>query len=121
MRLAKALYGHPDAGIMWEQHCDTHVREAGFMPVGEEWPPMYFHKEMKLLLVIYVDDLKLAGPSQNLTKGWELLRSKLRIEPETDLGLYLGCFARQRNLSPACWHRGHIHDLQHGGSTQALR
>ena len=35
--------------------------------------------------------LKLAGPSQNLTKGWELLRSKLRIEPETDLGLYLGC------------------------------
>jgi hypothetical protein len=91
VRLAKALYGHPDAGIMWEQHCDTHVREAGFMPVGEEWPSMYFHKEMKLLLVIYVDDLKLAGPSQNLTKGWELLRSKLRIEPETDLGLYLGC------------------------------
>ena len=24
-------------------------------------------------------------------QGWELLRSKLRIEPETDLGLYLGC------------------------------
>ena len=91
MRLAKALSGHPDAGIMWEQHCDTHVREAGFMPVGKEWPSMYFHKELKLLLVIYVDDLKLAGPSQNLTKGWELLRSQLRIELETDLGLYLGC------------------------------
>ena len=52
---------------------------------------MYFHKGLKLLLVIYFDDLKLAGPAQNLTKGWELLRSKLRIEPETDLGLYLGC------------------------------
>ena len=38
-----------------------------------------------------MDDLKLAGPAQNLTKGWEMLRSKLRIEPETDLGLYLGC------------------------------
>ena len=91
VRLVKALYGHPDAGTMWEQHCDKHVREVGFMPVGEEWPSMYFHKELKLLLVIYVDDLKLAGPAQNLTKGWEMLRSKLRIEPETDLGLYLGC------------------------------
>ena len=76
---------------MWEQHCDTHVREVGFMPVGEEWPSMYYHKELKLLLVIYVDDLKLAGPSQNLTKGWGLLRSKMRLEPETDLGLCLGC------------------------------
>ena len=91
VRLVKALYGHPDAGTMWEQHCDKHVREVGFMPVGEEWPSMYFHKEVKLFLVIYVDDLKLAGPAQNLTKGWEMLRSKLRIEPETDLGLYLGC------------------------------
>ena len=79
------------AGTMWEQHCDTHVREVGFMPVGEEWPSMYYHKELKLLLVIYVDDLKLAGPSQNLTKGWGLLRSKMRLEPETDLGLCLGC------------------------------
>ena len=76
MRLVKALYGHPDAGTMWEQHCDKHVREVGFMPVGDEWPSMYFEKELKLLLVIYVDDLKLAGPAQNLTKGWEMLRSK---------------------------------------------
>ena len=27
----------------------------------------------------------------NLEKGWDLLRSKLRIEPETGVGLYLGC------------------------------
>ena len=59
--------------------------------MGEEWPSMYFHKELQLLLVVYVDDLKLAGPEKNLAKGWELLRSKLKIEPETDVGLYLGC------------------------------
>lgn len=51
---------------------------------------MYFQKELQLLLVIYVDDLKLSGPEKNLAKGWELLRSKLKIEPETDLE-YLGC------------------------------
>ena len=90
VRLVKALYGHPDSGTMWEQHCDRKVRELDFVPVGEEWPSMYFHKKLQLLLVIYVDDLKLAGPEENLTKGWEILRSKLNIEPETDLGLYLG-------------------------------
>ena len=76
---------------MWEQHCDRKVRELDFLPVGEEWPSMNFHKKLQLLSVIYVDDLKLAGPEENLAKGWEMLRSKLNIEPETDLGLYLGC------------------------------
>ena len=42
-----------------------------------------------------MDDLKLAGPSENLAKGWETLRTILRIEPETDLGLYLGCVLSQ--------------------------
>ena len=55
------------------------VRELDFVPVGEEWPSMYFHKKLQLLLVIYVDDLKLAGPEENLTKGWEMLRSKLEM------------------------------------------
>ena len=95
VRLDKALYGHPDSGTMWEQHCDKKVQEIGFKPIGEEWPSMYFHDELKLLLVIYVDDLKLAGPSENLAKGWEMLRTVLRIEPETDLDLYLGCVLSQ--------------------------
>ena len=90
VRLDKALYGHPDSGTMWEQHCDKKVQEIGFKPIGEEWPSMYFHDELKLLLVIYVDDLKLAGSSENLAKGWEMLRTVLYIEPEIDLGLYLG-------------------------------
>ena len=65
MRLDKALHGHPDSGTMWKPHCDQKVQEIGFKPIGEEWPSMYFHDELKLLLVIYVDDLKLAGPSEN--------------------------------------------------------
>ena len=107
VRLIKALYGHPDSGTMWEQHCDRKVRELGFIPVGEEWPSMYFHKKLQLLLVVYVDDLKLAGPEENLTKQWEVLRSKLNIEPETDLGLYLGCVlskgsAKLNDGTPVC-------------------
>ena len=88
VRLVKALYGHPDSGTMWEQHGDRNVKELNFVPVGEEWLSMYFNKELQLPLVIYVGDLKMGGPKQNLAKGWEMLRSQLNIEPEADLGSY---------------------------------
>lgn len=76
---------------MWEKHCDENVKQLGFIPVGEEWPSMYFRPKLRLLLAIYVDDLKMSGPAENLAAGWKLLRSRLNIEPETDPGLYLGC------------------------------
>ena len=41
VRLDKALYGHPDSGTMWEQHCDKKVQEIGFKPIGEEWPYVF--------------------------------------------------------------------------------
>ena len=41
VRLVKALYGRPDSGTMWEQHCDRKVKELDFIPVGEEWPSIY--------------------------------------------------------------------------------
>ena len=72
-RLVKALYGHPDAGTTWEQHCHAAVHKVGFKPLGDEWPSLYFHPEMKLLLVIYVDDLKMAGPTAQLPKGRSII------------------------------------------------
>ena len=91
VRLLRALYGHPDAGTMWEKHCDTAVKKLGFIPIGPNWPSMYHYGKLNLLLVVYVDGLKLAGPSGSLSQGWGMLRSLLNIEPETDLGMYLGC------------------------------
>ena len=41
------------------------VKAIGFEAVGPEWPSVYIHNELKLL-VIYVDDFKLDGPSDNL-------------------------------------------------------
>ena len=81
VQLKKALYGHPDSGTSWEEHCDSEARHAGFMPVGPTWPSCYFNKKLELYLVTYVDDFKLAGPKANLTEGWKLLRRGLTIEP----------------------------------------
>ena len=111
VRLDKALYGHPGSGTMWEKHCDTKVRESDFIPVGEEWPSMYYRPKLQLMLVIF-DDLK----AENLAKGWEMLRTKLGIEPETDLGLYLiSILSKGEAHSSHVWRKeGENFGLQHG-------
>ena len=57
-----ALYGHPDSVSFWEQYCNEQVGQVGFQGFGAEWPSVFYHSEMRLLLTIYVDDFKLAGP-----------------------------------------------------------
>ena len=51
------------------------------------------------MLIIYVDDFKLAGPSQNMNKGWELLTEGIKIgKPEVidaNGTSYLGCIQRR--------------------------
>ena len=79
-RLDRALYGHPDAGTFWEQKCDEHLQKVGFKTIGDAWPSCYHHAKLNLLLVVYVDDFKLAGPSANLKKGWDLIGQGLSIE-----------------------------------------
>ena len=43
------------------------------------------------MLVLYVDDFKMAGPPEGLAEAWRLLRLKLKIEDPTPFGLFLGC------------------------------
>ena len=78
--LEYALYGHPDSPTFWEMHCDELVKEQDFLPYGPEWPSVYFHAELQLMLSIYGDDFKLSGPKENLAKGWALLK-KLAARP----------------------------------------
>jgi len=47
------------------------------MPDPEGWPSVFFHPELKLLLVVYVDDFKMAGPIESMSKGWKLIDPRL--------------------------------------------
>ena len=49
---------------------------------------------MRLLLTVYVDDFKMAGPTNNFEKGWRLVGQRLRMDPPTNMGQYLGCMHR---------------------------
>ena len=49
------------------------------------------HKGLKLVLAVHVDDFKLSGLTNNIQKGWDLIRTKIRLGPPTKCGEYLGC------------------------------
>ena len=62
--LVLALYGHPDSGGLWEKHLEDALSKQGFVRVLPEiWTSIFHHPELDLLLVVYVDDFKLAGPA----------------------------------------------------------
>ena len=41
--------------------------------------------------LIYVDDFKMAGPTQNLAKGWKTIESVIDMDPPEPFGRYFGC------------------------------
>ena len=59
----KALYGHPDAGGLWEQQPKKIIKNSGGQEIPE-YPGNSFFPETKLLLSTHVDDLTLAGPTE---------------------------------------------------------
>lgn len=57
----------------------------------ECWPSIFWHSELRLLLAVYVDDFKLAGPQENHNKGWELIGKHVDMDTPEEVGRYLGC------------------------------
>ena len=72
VRLTRNLYGHPLAGLYWEKHCDRAIRRCGFEPI-QGWECLYYNKELRAFLRVYLDDIKLAAPKHSLASIWEML------------------------------------------------
>ena len=88
--LVLALYGHPLSGVFWERHCREALLSVGFTTVPG-WECLYVHKDLNLVLAVCVDDFKLSGLANNIQKGCGLIRTKIRLDPPTKCGEYLGC------------------------------
>ena len=78
VRLLRTLYGHPDALGYGERHCDGHVVKCSVKRI-EDWDSCFWHPDVKLFLVIYVDYFKLNGPESKLEPMWEKIREGLEI------------------------------------------
>ena len=83
-RLRLNLYGHPLAGLYWEQFCTKHLIDLGFEKVAG-WECMFVHRQQKLFLSVYVDDFKMAGRKVNIGPMWANIKKVMDIDPPTKL------------------------------------
>ncbi len=91
VRLVLALYGHADAGGFWEAHCEEKLLSIGWTRLAEEWPGAYWHKKTGSMMIVYVDDFKLAAKHAEHDALWAAIRKVIDMDPETLDGRFLGC------------------------------
>ena len=63
IRFARALYGHPESGAIWEKHLASILEELGWARVPSH-PGTWVHDKSKALLAVYVDDLLMTAPPE---------------------------------------------------------
>ena len=87
--LVRALYGHPDAGGLWEEHLKGVLKTLGGSEV-QEYPGNFYFKDTGLLLSTYVDDLTLSGPVEQHKPFWDKLTKLVNVEPPEPIYRILG-------------------------------
>jgi hypothetical protein len=83
--LTRNLYGHPLAGLLWEKYSFRVLTSLGFEPI-QGWECLFVHRKDKLFLSVYVDDYKMAGKAENVSKMWAKMRAKVNGKPLIELG-----------------------------------
>ena len=63
--LERNLYGHPLAGVSWKRQFDKILLKHGFLE-NFKLEYLFVHREKGSFLSVYVDDIQLAGKTQNL-------------------------------------------------------
>ena len=58
--LRYAIPGHPEAGLLWEEHLEGVLVSVGWLKV-DSWCGVYVHAICGAIFIIYVDDLLLAA------------------------------------------------------------
>ena len=98
--LERNLYGHPLAGLSWERQFEKILLKYGWEKVSN-WECLFVNRGKGLFLSVYVDDIKLAGKTQNIDSMWKVLNREVDLgEPTSFLDpVYLGCTQRQCQIS----------------------
>ena len=87
--LVLALYGHPEAGGLWQARCLAKIKPLGWKQI-EGWNSVFWHEKKKALLVLYVDDFKLAAKKDDHDQLWKEIRAVSDMDEESEDGRFLG-------------------------------
>ena len=94
--LSDILSGHPLAGQLWERQFEKILLMYGWEKVSN-WECLLVHREKGLFLLVYVDDIKLAGKKQYHWSDEEKYSIKKLIWENQHLSLdhvYLGVYSK---------------------------
>ena len=99
--LERNLYGHPLAGLLWERQFEKVLLEHGWEKVLLNWECLFVNRARELFLSVYVDDVKVAGKTENMEPTWNVLMEDVDLgEPTSFLDyVYLGCTQRECQIS----------------------
>ena len=94
--LERNLYGHPLAGLLWERQFEKVLLEHGCEKVFN-WECLFVNRARGIFLSVYVDDIKLAGKTENIEPTWKILMEDVNLgEPTSFLDhVYLGFTQRE--------------------------
>ena len=98
--LERNLYGHLLAGLLWEKQFETVPLEHGWRKVLN-WECSFVNRARGLFLAVYVDDIELAGKTENIEPTLKILMEDVDLgEPTSFLDhVYLGCTQRECQTS----------------------
>ena len=98
--LERNLCGDLLAGLLWERQFEKILLKYGWEKVSN-WVCLFVHREKGLFFSVYVDDLKLAGKTQNTNPMWKVLNKEVDLGEATSFlnHVYLGCTQRHCEVS----------------------
>lgn len=89
-RLLRALYGHSEAGALWELTLPRIMPEEGLVSVPDHGG-VFVYKRTGAIMIIYVDDMIRLARGRDTSQLWRSLEKRVDFkEKEADIERYLG-------------------------------
>ena len=97
--LERNLYGHPVAGLLWERQFEKIQLKYGWEKVSN-WECLFVHRQKRLFLSVYVDDIKLERNKTLIRCGKYSLKKMIWEKQHLSLIMKnLECTQRQCEIS----------------------
>ena len=103
--VTRNLYGHFLAWLLWNMHFEKVLLKYGWGK-GPNCECSFVNREKGPFLSMNVDDIKLAGKTQNIAPMWKVLMKQIDLGQRTSFpdDVYLGCTQRKcQKKQGYCW------------------
>ena len=78
-RVERNLHGHLLGGLLWERHFEKVLLKHSRREVLN-WECVFVNRAKGFFLSVYVDDIKMAGRTENVKPTWKTLMKDVDLE-----------------------------------------